>query len=126
MWIPAYSKYDIAFFIEDKGTVRWSDLLKEFVENGSEQHISRQRLSDYLKVLCSDGLVNKTIDKRALLLRQVWKVYPIYEVPKSRRKRLQEIREKQEIYEFIDSAGPEDVGKLHEQVRRLTEEKNPE
>ncbi len=84
------TRYDVAFFINDMGGVRWSDLLKEFVEKESEQHISRQRLSDYLKELCDEGLVNKTIDRRALLLRQVWRVYPIYEVPKSRRKRLAE------------------------------------
>jgi len=117
----AFTKYDVAFFIHDKGSVRWSHLLKEFVENESEQHISRQRLSDYLKELCDEGLVNKTIDNKALLLRQIWKVYPIYEVPKSRKKRIEEIRNKKEIYEFVDSASPEETEKMHEEIRRLKE-----
>ncbi len=119
----AFTKYDIAFFIHDKRGARWSHLLKEFVENGSEQHISRQRLSDYLKELCDEGLVNKTIDKRALFLRQVWRVYPIYEVPKNRKKRIEEIRNKKEIYEFVDSASPEKIEKIHEEIRRLKTEK---
>ena len=29
----ALTKYDIALFIEENGKTRWSDLLKEFVEN---------------------------------------------------------------------------------------------
>lgn len=115
------TKYDIAFFIYDKGGVRWSHLLKEFVENESEQHISRQRLSKYLKELCDEGLVNKTIDKKALMLRQIWRVYPVYEVPKSRKKRIEELRNKKEIYEFVDSAGPEKIKKMHEEIRRLKE-----
>jgi hypothetical protein len=82
-------------------------------------------LSDYLKELCDEGLVQKTIDKKALALRMLWRVYPVYVVPKSRRKRLNEIRDKREIYEFIDSASPEEMRKLHEKVKHLreTEEK---
>jgi len=124
----AYNKYDVAFFIDDKGSARWSHLLKEFVENEPERHISRQKLSDYLKELCDEGLVQKTVDKRALALRMLWRVYPIYVVPKSRKKRLDAIREKREIYEFLDSANPEKVRKLHEAVKSLRkseEEKNP-
>ena len=122
----AVTKYDVAFFIYDKGSVRWSHLLEEFVETESEQHISRQRLSDYLKELCDEGLVNKTIDKKALMLRQIWKVYPIYEVPKSRKKRIEEIRNKKEIYEFVDSASPEKIGKMYEEFRRLKETEDEE
>ena len=124
--MPAYSKYDIAFFIDDRESARWSHLLKEFVENKSERHISRQKLSDYLKELCDEGLVEKTIDKKALALRMLWRVYPIYTVSKSRKKRLKEIRDKQEIYEFLDSASTDKVKRLHEEIRRLKEtgEKN--
>jgi DNA-binding MarR family transcriptional regulator len=119
-----FTKYDVAFFIDEKGKTRWSHLLKEFVENGSERHISRQRLSDYLKELVDEGLVQKTIDPQALMLRQAWRVYPIYVVPKSRKKRLQEIREKRDIYEFVDSANSQKLRKLHETIKRLEEENN--
>ena len=120
----ASTKYDIAFFIYDKEgffRVRWSDLLKEFVENGSARHISRQRLSDYLKELCDEGLVNKTVDPKALAMRMVWRVYPVYTVPKNRRKRIEELRSRKEIYEFVDSASPEKIKKIYEQIRRLKE-----
>ena len=120
----AFSKYDIAFFIEEKGNARWSHLLKEFVENESERHISRQTLSNYLKELCNEGLVSKTVDKKALALRLLWRVYPIYVIPKSRMKRLKELRDKKDIYEFIDSAGPEEIEKLHEEIRHMKEEKH--
>jgi hypothetical protein len=113
-----FSKYDIALFIDQKGKTRWNHLLKEFVENGSEKHISRQRLSNYLKELVDEGLVNKTVDKKAFLLRMYWRVYPIYMVPKSRKKRLQEIRDKKKILEYIDSANPEEIRKLQKQIKR--------
>ncbi|PVX23677.1 MAG: hypothetical protein CW691_09970 [Candidatus Bathyarchaeum sp.] len=64
-----FSKYDIALFIDQNGKTRWSQLLKEFVDNGSEKHISRQRLSNYLKELVNEGLVEKTLDKKAMLLK---------------------------------------------------------
>jgi hypothetical protein len=115
----AFSKYDIALFIDEKGKTRWSHLLKEFVENGSERHISRQKLSDYLKELCAEGLVNKTVDKKALMLRMWWRLYPVYVVPKSRKKRIEEIRKRKKIYEFVDSASPEKIEKLDEAIRRL-------
>ena len=113
------TKYDIAFFIDENENVRWSHLLREFVENDSERHISRQRLSDYLKELCDEGIVEKTIDAKALALRMLWRVYPIYVVPKNRRKKLMEIRNKKEIFDFIDSASPEKIDKLKEQINRL-------
>jgi hypothetical protein len=115
----AFSKYDIALFIDEKGKTRWSHLLKEFVENGLERHISRQKLSDYLKELCAEGLVNKTVDKRALMLRMWWRLYPVYVVPKSRKKRIEEIRKRKKIYEFVDSASPEKIEKLDEAIRHL-------
>ena len=116
-----FSKYDIALFIDEKGKTRWSHLLEEFVENGLERHISRQKLSNYLKELCNEGLVNKTIDKQALMLRMVWRVYPIYVVPKNRKKRIEEIRKRKKLYEFVDSANPEKIEKLSEAIRNLEE-----
>ncbi len=118
----ALTKYDIALFIEEKGKTRWSDLIKEFVENPSEgRHISRQKLSLWLKDLCDEGLVEKTIDKKALALRMLWRVYPIYVVPKDRLKRIEEIRERKEIYDFIDSASPEKMKRLREQINHMKE-----
>ena len=117
------SKYDVALFIEKKGKTRWKDLIKEFVENESRNHISRQKLSDYLKELCNEGLVDKTIDKTALMLRQVWRVYPIYVVPESRKKRIEEIKKRKRIYEFVDSASPEKIRTLDEAIRKVEEEK---
>ena len=112
-----FSKYDIALFIDQKGKTRWNHLLKEFVENGSEKHISRQRLSNYLKELVDEGLVTKTVDPKALMFRMYWRVYPIYTVPKSRKNRLQEIRNKKQILEYLDSADPEEIKKLQEQIK---------
>jgi hypothetical protein len=119
--LRALTKYDIALFIEEKGKTRWSDLIKEFVENPSERHVSRQKLSLYLKDLCDEGLVQKTIDKKALALRMLWRVYPIYVVPKSRLKRIEEIRERKEIYDFVDSASPERIKKLREEIDHMRE-----
>ena len=116
------SKYDVALFIEKKGKTRWKDLIKEFVENESRNHISRQKLSDYLKELCNEGLVDKTIDKTALMLRQVWRVYPIYIVPESRKQRIEEIKKRKRIYEFVDSASPEKIRILDEAIRKVEEE----
>ena len=118
----AFSKYDIALFIDEKGKTRWSHLLKEFVENGSERHISRQKLSDYLKELCAEGLVKKAVDKKAMMFKMYWRVYPIYVVPKRRKKRIEEIRKRKKIYEFVDSASVEKIKKLHEAVRDLEED----
>jgi len=50
-----------------------------------------------------------------------WRVYPTYIVPKSRKKRIEEIRDGKEISEFVDSASPEDIERLREEVRRLKE-----
>lgn len=122
MRLSHFTKYDLALFIDEKGKTRWSHLLKEFVENGSERHISRQQLSDYLKELVDEGLVQKTVDPRALMLRMVWRIYPVYIVPKSSKKRLQEIRDKRDIYEFVDSANAQKLKKIREEVRRLAGE----
>jgi hypothetical protein len=115
-----FSKYDIALFIDQKGKTRWTQLLKEFVENGTEKHISRQRLSNYLKELVDEGLVNKTIDTKALLLKMYWRLYPVYTIPKSRKNRIQEIRNKQQILEYLDSADPEEIKKLQEHIKEKT------
>ena len=121
-----FSKYDVALFIDEKGKTRWKHLLKQFVENGSEKHISRQRLSDYLKELVDEGLVNKTIDPKALMFRMYWRVYPIYTIPKNRKKRLQEIRDKKRIYEFVDAADPEKIERLKQEIAKLAETKTSE
>lgn len=111
-----YSKYDIAIFISEKGKTRWRHLLKEFVENGSQKHISRQRLSNFLKELVDEGFVKKTINPKALMFKMYWKVYPIYTVPRSRKKKLQEIKNKKIILEFIDSANPEEIQRLQKYI----------
>jgi len=116
-----YSKYDIALFIDDVGKTRWNQLLKKFVENGTEKHISRQRLSNFLKELVDEELVNKTVDVPAIMFRMYWRAYPIYVVPKSRRKKIQEIRNKKKIYEFVDSADPEKIAKLQQEMERIRE-----
>lgn len=116
-----YSKYDIALFIDDVGKTRWKQLLKKFVENETEKHISRQRLSDYLKDLVDEGLVNKTVDVPAMMFRMYWRVYPVYVVPKNRRKKIQEIRSKKKIYEFVDAAEPQKIAKLQQEIDKIEE-----
>lgn len=99
--------------------MRWSHLLKEFVEDGSGRHISRHKLSDYLKGLCDEGLVTKTIDKKAFAMRMFWRVYPVYTIAKSREKRIEELRERKGIYEFIDTASPGQMEKVRKVIDRL-------
>jgi len=43
-------------------------------------------------------------------------------VPKSRKKRIEEIRKRKKIYEFVDSASPGKIQKLHDVVRELEED----
>jgi hypothetical protein len=122
--MKSYTKYDIALFIHEHGKTRWKNLLKAFVENGSDRHISHRRLSDYLNELCAEGLVTKTVDKQALLFKMYWKVYPIYVVPKDRQQRIEEIRTRKPIYEFVDFADPDNLARarrLHETIRELRE-----
>ena len=114
-----FSKYDIAIFIDEHGKTRWSNLLRRFVENGSEEHISRQRLSDYLKELVDDGLVKKTVDVPALMFRMLWRAYPIYVVPESKRNKIQEIRNKKKIYEFVDKADPKTIEQLQKEIDKI-------
>ncbi len=114
-----FSKYDIAIFIDEHGKTRWSNLLRRFVENGSEKHISRQRLSDYLKELVDDGLVKKTVDVPALMFRMYWRAYPIYVVPESKQNKIQEIRNKKRIYEFIDGANPKTIEQLQKEIDKI-------
>ena len=117
-----FSKYDIALFIDEHGKTRWTQLLKRFVENDSEKHISRQRLSDYLKDLVDEGLVKKTVDVPTIMFRMYWRAYPIYIVPNNRRKKIQEIRNKKKIYEFVDLADPKKIARLQEEIEKI--EKN--
>lgn len=114
-----FSKYDIALFIDEHGKTRWNSLLRRFVENGSEKHISRQRLSDYLKELVDDGLVKKTVDVPALMFRMYWRAYPIYIVPESKRNKIQEIRNKKKIYEFVDTADPKKIEQLQKEIDKI-------
>ena len=114
-----FSKYDIAIFIHEHGKTRWSNLLRRFVENGSEKHISRQRLSDYLKELVDDGLVKKTVDVPALMFRMYWRAYPIYVVPESKRNKIQEIINKKKIYEFVDTADAETIKQLQKEIDKI-------
>ena len=116
-----FTKYDIALFIDEHGKTRWKNLLKRFVENGTEKRISRQRLSDYLKDLVDEGLVNKTVDVPAMMFRMYWRAYPIYVVPKNRRKKIQEIRNKKQIYEFVDTADPQKIAKLKQEINKIEE-----
>ena len=69
-----------------------------------------------LKELSKEGLVKKSVDSRALMFKMYWRVYPIYTVPKSRKKRL-EIRNKKKILEFVNSASPEEIKKLQETLK---------
>ncbi len=114
-----HSKYDVVLFIYDHGKTRWTDLLQAFVKDSSDRQLSKQQLSNHLKELCAEGLVTKTVDKQALLLKMYWKVYPIYVVPKDRKKRIEEIRTRKTIYEFIDSTDPDNLNKLHEVIRDI-------
>ena len=114
-----FSKYDIAIFIDEHGKTRWTNLMRRFVENESEKHISRQRLSDYLKELVDDGLVKKTVDVPALMFRMYWRAYPVYEVPESKRNKIQEIRNKKEIYEFVDNADPKKIEQLQKEIDKI-------
>jgi len=47
-------------------------------------------------------------------------------VPKNRKKRLGAIRDKREIYEFVDSASPERISRLRETIRSLRETEEEE
>ena len=114
-----FSKYDIALFIDAVGKTRWNQLLRRFVENGTEKHISRQKLSEYLKELVDEGLVNKTIDVPELMFRMYWRAYPIFVFPKNRRKKIKQIRNKKEIYEFVDAADPQKIAKLQKEIKKL-------
>jgi DNA-binding HxlR family transcriptional regulator len=114
--LPDYDKYDIALFIYEKGDTRWSYLLKKFVDNEKDRHISRQTLSNYLKELRNDGLIKKSVDTKMALLHII---LPAYKVTKSGKKLLQKIATKKEIYAFLDSASPEDVEKLRREINRL-------
>lgn len=114
-----FSKYDVAIFIDEHGQTRWSSLTRRFVENGSEKHISRQRLSNYLKELVDDGLVKKTVDVPALMFRMYWRAYPVYVVPESKRDKIQEIRNKKKMYEFVDAADPKEIEQIQKEISKI-------
>jgi vancomycin resistance protein YoaR len=114
-----FSKYDIALFIDEHGKTRWTNLLRRFVENESEKHISRQRLSNYLKELVDEGLVKKTVDIPAMMFRMYWRAYPIYVVPKNKRNKIQQIRTKKKIYEFVDNADPTEIEQLQKEIDKI-------
>ena len=58
------------------------------------------------------------------MFRMYWRVYPIYTVPKNRKKKMQEIRNKKRIYEFVDTADPEKIQRLQQEIEKLTEKSN--
>ena len=113
----AYDKYDIAMFIDEKGKTTWSQLLREFVENGTDRHISRQTLSDHLKELREEGLISKTVDPKTLAVLHI--IRPVYKMTKNGQKRIRKIADKKEIYAFIDSASPDKIEKLRDEIERL-------
>jgi hypothetical protein len=45
-------------------------------------------------------------------------------VPKVGRKGSKKSEKKRDIYEFVESAAPNKIKELHEEVKRLTEDKN--
>jgi hypothetical protein len=63
--------------------------------------------------------VKKTVDVPALMFRMYWRAYPVYEVPKSKRGKIQEIRNKKKIYEFVDAADPEKIEQLQKEIDRI-------
>ena len=65
--------------------------------------------------------MNKTVDVPAMMFRMYWRAYPIYVVPKSRRKKIQEIRNKKKIYEFVDAADPEEIAQLQQEMEKIKE-----
>jgi hypothetical protein len=48
-----------------------------------------------------------------------WRAYPVYEVPKSKRGKIREIRNKKKIYEFVDSADPKKIEQLQKEIDRI-------
>jgi DNA-binding HxlR family transcriptional regulator len=111
-----YDKYDIALFIYKNENTRWSKLLKEYVENGTERHISRQTLSKFLKELIDDGLIKKSVNTKLALLRVI---VPVYKATKAGKNILQKIANKKEIFAFIDSASQEEIEKLQKEIIKL-------
>jgi hypothetical protein len=84
-----------------------------------QKNTFQDRLSDYLKELVDDELVKKTVDVPALMFRMYWRAYPVYEVPKSKRGKIQEIRNKKRIYEFVDAADPKKIEQLQREIDRI-------
>ena len=80
---------------------------------------ARERLSDYLKELVDDGLVKKTVDVPALMFRMYWRAYLVYVVPESKHNKIQEMRNKKRIYEFVDAANPEKIAQLQKEIDKM-------
>ena len=97
-------------------------LLREFVENGTDRRISRQTLSDRLKALREEGLISKTVDPKTLALLHI--IRPVYKMTKNGHARIRGIADKKEIYAFIDSASPDKIEKLREEIGRLKKNQN--
>jgi hypothetical protein len=53
------------------------------------------------------------------MFRMYWRAYPIYVVPESKRSRIQEIRNKKRIYEFVDAADPKKIEKLQKEIDKI-------
>jgi hypothetical protein len=51
----------------------------------------------------------------------LWKNYPNLRSAESRKKRLEEIRGKQEVYKFIDSASTDKIERPREEIKHLKE-----
>ena len=73
----------------------------------------------YLKELVDDGLVKKTVDVPAMMFRMYWRAYPIYVVPKNKRNKIQQIRTKKRIYEFVDNADPKEIEQLQKEIDKI-------
>jgi hypothetical protein len=48
-----------------------------------------------------------------------WRAYPVYEVPKSKQSKIQEIRNKKKIYEFVDAADPQKIEQLQKEIDKI-------
>lgn len=104
--LPDYDLCDVGFFIMERGKARWTDLLNEFVENNSRKHITRQRLSDYLKALRKgdEPLIEKTIDSET--------DRPIYKVTEKGKKKIEKEYLKRKAKNVIDQLPREKVEEI--------------
>jgi hypothetical protein len=54
------------------------------------------------------------------MFRMIWRVYPIYVVPESKRNKIQDIRNKKKICEFVDTADAEKIEQLQKEIDKMT------